>query len=149
VRSRASAILAELERLGSASTRRRMREQSGIVVDRSFGVPMSKMQALVKRHERAHALYLAPWETGWYEACTLCAFLDEPGRVTPAQMDRQASAFGNWGICDSLCFHLYDKTPHAARESRQWSMASGEHRRRAALALLESVALHDRQADDP
>ncbi|TAJ24523.1 MAG: DNA alkylation repair protein, partial [Planctomycetota bacterium] len=43
---------------------------------------MSGIHAVAKVHGRDHALALALWETGWYEARTLCAFVDEPQRVT-------------------------------------------------------------------
>ena len=41
------------------------------------------------------------------------SFVDEPARVTPAQMDRWCRDFDNWGICDTVCFVLFDRTPHA------------------------------------
>ncbi len=41
----------------------------------------------------------ALWATGVYEARMLTAFVEEPGRVTPAQMDRWCRDFDNWAIC--------------------------------------------------
>jgi 3-methyladenine DNA glycosylase AlkD len=78
----------------------------------------------------------------------LAAFLDEPARVTPAQMDRWCRDFDNWAICDTVCFHLFDRTPHAFRKVEQWSRRRGEFARRAAFALLASLALHDRRSAD-
>ena len=46
----------------------------------------------------------------------LASFVDEPARVTPAQMDRWCRDFDNWAICDTVCFHLFDRTPHAWRK---------------------------------
>ena len=51
----------------------------------------------------------------------LCSFVDQPERVTPAQMDRWARDFANWGICDTICFHLFDRTPHAWKKPGPWS----------------------------
>ena len=45
---------------------------------------------------RDHALALELWKTDVYEARMLCAYVDEPERVTPAQMDAQARDFDNW-----------------------------------------------------
>ena len=39
----------------------------------------------------------------------MAAFVDEPEKVTPAQMDRWCRDFDNWGICDTVCFHLFDR----------------------------------------
>src|SRR6188768_1470784 len=78
----------------------------------------------------------------------LTSFVDEPARVTPAQMDRWCRDFDNWAICDHLCFHLFDRTPHAWTKIEQWSDASAEFTKRAAFALLASVALHDKACAD-
>ena len=51
----------------------------------------------------------------------LASFVDEPARVTPAQMDRWCRDFDNWAICDTVCFHLFDRTPHAWAKVAQWS----------------------------
>ncbi|HEU4523399.1 MAG TPA: DNA alkylation repair protein, partial [Gemmatimonadales bacterium] len=91
---------------------------------------------------------IALWATGWYEARMLCSFVDQPERVTPAQMDRWARDFDNWGICDTICFHLFDRTPLAWKKLRPWSKRREEFVKRAAFALLAGLALHDKQADD-
>ena len=78
----------------------------------------------------------------------LTSFVDEPARVTPAQMDRWCRDFDNWGICDTVCFHLFDRTPHAWAKVAQWSDQPGEFVKRAAFALLASLAGHDKSASD-
>jgi 3-methyladenine DNA glycosylase AlkD len=97
---------------------------------------------------RRHALAAALWDTGWYEARMLTSFIDDPALVTAAQMDRWCRDFDNWGICDTLCFHLFDKTPHAWHKVSQWSGKRDEFVKRAAFALLASLALHDKRASD-
>jgi 3-methyladenine DNA glycosylase AlkD len=74
--------------------------------------------------------------------------MDEPSRVTPAQMDRWCRDFDSWAIGDTVCFHLFDKTPHAFRKVVEWSASREEFVKRAAFALLASVALHDKEAED-
>jgi 3-methyladenine DNA glycosylase AlkD len=65
-------------------------------------------------------------------------------------MNRWARDFDNWGICDTLCFKLFDKTPHAWSRIDQWSKRREEFVKRAAFALLASVALHDKEpANEP
>jgi 3-methyladenine DNA glycosylase AlkD len=78
----------------------------------------------------------------------LAAFVDDPARVTPAQMDRWCRDFDNWGICDTVCFHLFDRTPHAWKKVVPWSRRQGEFEKRAGFALLACLALHDKKADD-
>jgi 3-methyladenine DNA glycosylase AlkD len=147
VKADVASILAQLERLGTKAGREGM-QRYGIVAPKMFGVSVSQMQQMSKQFGRDHDLAAALWETGWYEARMMAGFLDEPTRVTPAQMDRWAGDFDNWAVCDHLCFHLFDRTPHAFAKIRQWSTKRGEFQKRAAFALLASVALHDRKTPD-
>lgn len=116
--------------------------------DDALGVRMGDIQKLAKQLGRDHALALALWKTGVYEARMLSAYVDEPARVTAAQMDAQARAFDNWAICDTLCFVLWVRTPHASSKIRRWATHRGEFVKRASFALLASVALRDEQARD-
>lgn len=119
-----------------------------IVADKAFGVSVANIQVLGKRLGRSHALAAALWETGWYEARMLTAFVDEPERVTAAQMDRWCRQLDNWAVCDTLCFHLFDRTPHAWKKVALWSRRSAELEKRAAFALLWSLTVHDKTSGD-
>lgn len=139
--------LAWLKRKGSKAARDGMARYA-IPSDRAFGVSMKDVQALGKALGRDHALAIALWDTGCYEARALCAYVDEPARVTAVQMDRWCRDFDNWATCDTLCFALFDRTPHAWRKAAAWTKRKPEFERRAGLALLASLALHDKNADD-
>lgn len=140
-------MLAWLKRHGTKRNRDGMARYA-ITAPKVFGVSMATLQELARELGRDHALAEALWQTGWYEARMLTAFVDEPARVTAAQMDRWARDFDNWAICDTLCFKLFDRTPHAWRKIHQWSTRREEFVKRAAFALLASVALHDKQGPD-
>jgi 3-methyladenine DNA glycosylase AlkD len=140
--------LAWLERRSSKRVREDMLSRYGITAPKAYGVPVGAIQQLGKQLGRDHDLAVALWATGWYEARMLCAFVDQPERVTPAQMDRWARDFDNWGICDTVCFHLFDLTPHAWKKVGPWSRRREEFVKRAGFALLASLALHDKKADD-
>src|SRR5262245_10684749 len=116
--------------------------------DRAFGVSMGELQRYARSLGRSHELAAALWKTGYYEARTLAAFLDEPARVTAAQMDRWSRDFDSWAICDTVCFHLFDRTPHAFRKVEQWSKRREEFPKRAAFALLWGLSGHDKQSGD-
>jgi 3-methyladenine DNA glycosylase AlkD len=140
-------ILAALKKRSSKKIRDEMAPRYGIVTNRAFGVRMADMKTIAKPHRGDHDLAAALWATGWYEARTVAALLEDPAKVTPAQMDRWARDFDNWAICDTVCFHLFDRTPHAFAKVNKWSKARAEFVKRAAFALLASLALHDRKAD--
>lgn len=139
-------ILAALKKRASKKIRDDMAPRYGIVTPKAFGVKMADMRAIARHAGKSHKLAAALWKTGWYEARTVAAFVEEPERVTPAQMDRWARDFDNWAICDTICFHLFDRTPHAFAKVKKWSGAREEFVKRAAFALLASLALHDKQA---
>ena len=120
----------------------------GIHTDRAFGVPMALMKVLAKQTGVDHALAAALWTSGWYEARIVASLVDDPAAVTPAQMDRWCREFDNWAICDTVCFSLFDRTPHAWPKVDEWATDEAEFVKRAAFALLWSLALHDKTAAD-
>jgi len=121
----------------------------GIPSDNALGVSVADIRLLAKRLGRNHELAAALWETGVYEARMLTSFVDEPARVTPAQMDRWCRDFDSWAICDTLCFHLFDRTPFAWKKARQWSASPREFVKRAGFALMASLVVHDKAAPGP
>ena len=145
--SRVDETLRWLEKRGTKANRDGM-ARYGIFAKKVYGVSMTTIKSQAKKLGKDHELALALWDTGWYEARILTAFVDEPARVTPSQMDQWARDFDNWGICDSICFHLFDKTPHAWSRIEQWSKRNAEFVKRGAFALLAAVALHDKKAPD-
>jgi 3-methyladenine DNA glycosylase AlkD len=120
----------------------------GIPTNRAFGLAMRDIQALGKRLGRDHELAGALWSTGWYEARLLAAYVDDPVKVTAAQMDRWCRDFDSWAVCDTLCFVLFDKAPDAWAMVNRWASRKGEFQKRAAFALLWGLAGHDRTAGD-
>ena len=139
-------LLAELKRLGSTKRRDDLAPRYGIHTAKAFGTTMPDIQGLARRIGRDPVVAAALWETGWLEARMLAAFVDEPAHVTPAQMDRWCADFDNWAVCDTVCMHLFDRTPHSFEKVEQWSRSSDEFVRRAAFALLASLSLHDKRA---
>jgi 3-methyladenine DNA glycosylase AlkD len=143
--ARVRSILAELESKGSARNRAGM-ARYGIVAKKAYGISVGDLRKMAKTIGRDHSLALDLWKTGWFEARMLAVFVDDPAKVTARQMDSWAKDFENWAICDTACFHLFDKTPLAWRKIEQWAPKKPEFVKRAAFALLASVALHDRNA---
>jgi 3-methyladenine DNA glycosylase AlkD len=139
--------VAWLARHGTKATRDGMARYA-IPSDGAFGVTVGVLRGYAKKLGRDHALAQALWADGHYESRMLACFVDDPALVTPAQMDAWCRDFDNWAICDTATFHLFDKTPHAWKKLTSWAPRREEFVRRAAFALLASVALHDKRADD-
>jgi len=140
-------VIATLKRMASKKVRDGMARYA-IPSEHALGIPVGALRQLGKKLGKDHELALALWESGIYEARMLASFVGEPDQLTPAQMDRFCRDFDNWAIVDTLCFALFDRTPHAFSKITAWSKKSAEFEKRAAFALLASVALHDKAAND-
>jgi 3-methyladenine DNA glycosylase AlkD len=144
---RVGPILAELRKLGSERDRAGM-ARFGINVDDAFGVSVYVLRTIAKRIGTDHGLALALWSTGNHEARLLACFVDDPERVTVAQMDAWARDFDSWDICDQATTSLFDQTRHAWRMAAEWAKRDDEWVRRAGFALMAGLAVHDKAAND-
>lgn len=120
----------------------------GIAATNPLGVSMAHIQAIAKQFGKNHEVAQDLWATNIYEARLLCAYIDDPAQVSSAQMDRWCRDCDNWGLVDTLCFKLFDQTKHAWHKVPLWAKRQPEFERRAAFALLASLAGHDKQATD-
>jgi 3-methyladenine DNA glycosylase AlkD len=136
-----------LKRHGTKRTRDGM-SRYGLPSTNAFGVTVAGIKTLAQRLGRDHQLAAGLWDSGWYEARMLASFVDVPASVTPAQMERWCRDFDNWGICDTVCFHLFDRTPYAWQKVAEWHDRPEEFVKRGAFALLWGLTVHDKQAAD-
>lgn len=150
-------IIAQLKQHADEFIVRDMSERYGITItdaSRCFGVRVATLQEMAKviRKERGrdHDLAAALWKSGYYECRMIACFIDDSAQVTAAQMDRWCRDFDNWAICDTACFHLFDRTgvDKVMPQVEKWCKARPEFVKRAAFALLASLALHDKKAPD-
>ena len=120
----------------------------GIVAPRAFGVSVGPLRTFAKRIGTDHALAAALWKSGWYEARLLATMVADPQRLTVRQMNAWTADFDNWGICDTACFVLFDRSPLAWERARAWSRSPREFVKRAGFALMACLAGHDKTAAD-
>ena len=124
----------------------------GIVTKKAFGVSAPVLNNLAKEIKKQtegwHALALELWETGIHEARAIAYLIDEPKKVTEAQMDAWAADFDNWAICDGTCGHLFCKTEFAYSKAFEWAEREAEFVKRAGLVLPAWLAVHDKKATD-
>ncbi len=136
-----------LEQHATRATRDGM-ARYGLPSEKALGVPMVAIQKLGEQLGKNHALAAALWETDCYEARLLAAYVGEPDRLTSSQMESGCRTFDNWGVCDTMCFVLFDRTPKSWPKVASWSRQKSELVRRTGFALLACLALHDRSASD-
>jgi 3-methyladenine DNA glycosylase AlkD len=144
----ASLALEWLEGERDIVTFENMGPRYGIHTDLAFGVPMARMKVLAKKLGTDHGLAAELWASGWYEARIVASLVDDANAVSAEQMDAWSDDFDNWAIVDTVCFNLFDRTPHAWSKVDQWATSDREFVKRAGFALLWSLALHDKAAHD-
>ncbi|HUS20070.1 MAG TPA: DNA alkylation repair protein [Terriglobales bacterium] len=138
-------VLAWLKKQGSPRVVEGM-ARYGLPTDGAVGISVGDLQKFAKRIGKNHGLALQLWKSGGYEARLLATLIDDPKLVTTKQMNAWTADFNSWGICDSACFWLFDKTPFAYERALQWSKSPKEFVKRGGFALMASLALHDKAA---
>jgi 3-methyladenine DNA glycosylase AlkD len=139
--------LAELRRLGKKKNVEGM-ARFGIVAKNVYGVAKPKMDELARRIGKDHELALELWNTEVHDARILAGMIDEPERVTAAQMNRWVRNFDNWDVCDGTCCHLFVFAAPAWDRAREWTKHSAEFEKRAGFALFAYLAYRDKTATD-
>ena len=120
----------------------------GIPSDKALGIGVGDIQKYGKRLGKSQALAEALWKTDVYEARLLASFVGEPDKLTPAIMNRWCRDFDNWGVVDTVCFKLFDQSPHAWKLIEPWAKMKGEFQCRAGFVLLACVAAHAEDISD-
>jgi 3-methyladenine DNA glycosylase AlkD len=120
----------------------------GLPTDKAFGLPVGTIQTYGKSIGTDHALAKALWKSGWTDARMLAAFVGDADAVTPTEMDVWCRDFDSWGIVDTVCFKLWDRSPHAWKKAKQWASRKPEFEKRAGFVLMACLAAHDKAATD-
>ncbi len=120
----------------------------GISSNNTLGISMPVIRSLAKEIKKNQATALQLWETGIHEAKILAALIAEPKKFTPELCDKWVKDFDSWDVCDQVIMNLFDKLPFAHNKVFEWAKSDEEFIRRAAFALIASMALHHKKADD-
>ena len=120
----------------------------GIQTKDALGISMPLLRKMAREFGRDHELAGVLWARGIHEARILAALVADPAQVTKGQMETWVADFDSWDVCDQVCMNLFDKTPFAYEKALAWSARRGEFVKRAGVALMASLAVHDKKAKD-
>ena len=140
-------ILAKLKSMANAENVRGM-ARFGINPCNTLGIGIPVLRKMAKAAGRDQKLSLELWGSQIHEAQLLAAFVGDPAQVSEEQMECWVKDFDSWDDCDQVCMSLFDKTPHAYKKAVEWSQRNEEFVKRAAYALMASLAVHDKGADN-
>ena len=151
----AADIIKELKKYANPKNVEGMRRFGIITKDVVFGVDTPTKKLIAKKIRKSaktpierHKLAQELWDSKIHEARILSALVESPGLVTEKQMEDWVKDFDNWGLCDSVCGHLFDKTKFARRKIFQWVKNDKEFIRRAGFVMMATLAVHDKKAPD-
>ncbi len=120
----------------------------GINPQGRLGLSMPAMRRIAKTLGRDHDLALELWDTGIPDARIVAGMLAEPSKLTSAKMDDWVKDLASWDVCDQVCGSAFKPTPLAWSKVSEWAPSGDEFVRRAAFALLATLAVHDKGAVD-
>ena len=119
----------------------------GINPKGTLGISIPHLRRLAREIGRDHRLAHQLWRSGIHEARILASYIEDPRRVSGAQMERWVKDFDSWDVCDQVS-GLFETTPSARIKIRKWAADDREFVKRAAFAIMAGLAVHDKTAGD-
>lgn len=133
----ASALLKQLQALGSPGTRRILINHGA--VEPVYGVKIGDMQPLLKEHRGDHDLALTLYDTGVYDAQYLAGLLADPRRMTVADLKRWLKTANSVPICGSIVAALAAESGHGSRLAREWIRSKRSNVAQTGWATLSAL----------
>ncbi|MFH1031239.1 MAG: DNA alkylation repair protein [Chloroflexota bacterium] len=119
----------------------------GISSTNTLGISIYTLRKIAKELKKDHKLALKLWDSGFHEARVLASFIEEPEKVTEAQLDRWVKDFDSWDVCDQVS-ELIAKTPYVLKKIREWAGRDEEFVKRTAFSLIAEVGWYDKKLQD-
>jgi len=132
-------VLKQLEKKGDPANLEGM-ARYGITPEKSYGASLPDIRTVAKGIKKDHALALELWDTGIMEAQFVAVLIADPKKVDRGLMERWASDFSYWSICDHACMNLFFKVPGAWETALEWSTRNEPYVKRAAFAIMAKMA---------
>jgi 3-methyladenine DNA glycosylase AlkD len=119
----------------------------GIRTKNTLGISIPTLRKMAREIKKDHELALKLWDSGFHEARILASFIEEPEKVTEAQLDRWVKDFDSWDVGDQVS-ELISKTPHVLKKIHEWAGRDEEFVKRVAFSLIAEVAWYHKKLTD-
>jgi 3-methyladenine DNA glycosylase AlkD len=119
----------------------------GIRSKNTLGISIVELRKIARGIKKNHVLALQLWDSGIHEARILAGFVDDPAKVTEAQLDEWVKDFDSWDIVDQVAALIY-RTPFVLGKIDEWSESDAEFVKRTAFTLIAEIACHDKKMTD-
>ena len=140
-------VLDEMWRVASEDHRAGM-VRFGIPTERAMGIPVPLLRKMARAYRNEHELAIELWDSGWHEARILAPMVADPKQTTSELVDRWTEEFDAWDICDLCCQNLFRLTSFAYDKVYEYALREEEFVRRTAFALMATLAVGDKAAED-
>ena len=139
-------VIRELEELSDDDFAENMK-RFGIRYVKSYGLRLPQIRKIAKGCSKDHELALRLWNHGYHETYILATLVEEPEKVTSAQLDDWVNAFYSWDFVDQACINLLRFIPEARDNIFVWGGAEEEFVKRTAFSLIAVLAVHEKDSD--
>lgn len=139
-------VIARLKKMANPKNAAGM-ARFGINPKGTLGVSIYDLRPLAREIGRDHRLAQRLWASEIHEARILASYIDDPERVSAAQIERWVKDFDSWDVCDQVT-ELFARTRFARQKIQAWAKRDEEFVRRAAFAMIAELAWHDKEAAD-
>jgi 3-methyladenine DNA glycosylase AlkD len=108
----------------------------------SYGIGLTRLRALAKQVGRDHDLALKLWNEPNHEAKIIALLIDEPGKLTRDQVERQVDGAGPGMLSHVLssCGATLPKSPIAFEIAKGWMASKDSVRRGCGYGLVYELA---------
>ena len=114
----------------------------------SFGIGLTQLRKLAKTIGRDHELALELWKSGNYDAKIIALLIDEPVKLTRAQVEGQVEEVGVGGLAHvfSSCDATLSKAPFVFELACEWISSKDALRRSCGYGLIYELSKDLRMA---
>lgn len=120
----------------------------GIRPEKNYGISLKDLRPIAKEIGKDHRLALELWSTGIRDAQLLAVMISDPAQLTESEADKMVKDLVSWDVCDGFCMWLVRYSTFAYGKAEEWSSRESEFEKRAAFALIASLAVSDKKAPD-
>ena len=145
-KSSLAAVMAELEKAGSAQTRKTYARHGA--EEPMFGVSFATLKAMTKRIDVDHELALQLWDTKNFDARNLAVKIVDPARMTPALLERWVTEAPTSRMCGNYVAMIAGEGPHGAKKVVEWLGSKDAKKRGQGWTLLGHLAQRDETLPD-
>ncbi len=142
-----SQIIEELRKYSNPSQIAGM-QRFGINPEKTYVVKIPIMRDIAKKIKTDQQLALQLWDYGYRETQIIASMIADPTQVSDELMDKFASTFSYWEICDQFCMNLFEKMPNAYEKALEFSYREPTFEKRTGFVLMTRLAVSDKKAVD-